>query len=694
MNKGTLYLSLFLACFGVLFSQNAYSIETPVRCQGDRVEYLRDDGVIQAEGNVILTQNGTELKCDKAIVFVNTGEAFAEGRVVLYNENQTFTSDKMHYNFKTGLGDVLKTNLVNQNWFSEGEAGTKVSNQEFILQNAYITTCDLKDPHYKIYGRELRIYPNDKVVIRQPTVYILNIPVMWLPRYTFPLNDERSRFSFAPGYRSDFGPFIYTAFNFYQTENIKGTFRRDYFDKRGLGVGLDVEYQYENEAYGKILTYLIDDRNYEPTGAGEGTTSDETRYRVTWEHQQQISYDTRLISEFNVQSDKDIIRDFFRSEFRDENQRENFVDITKSTADYQMTLFLSTQVDDVFNVLEKLPEFRLTTRKQRIQDTPIFYRSSTTLGYMNFDFGDEVNEGVTPEPEDFDTFRVDTFHEFSYPKKYLGWLSFEPRLGFRVTSYSDDVDGDSTTRGVYNAGFDMFTKISKTWDDYSNEFWKINKLRHVIEPAVRYTIVGHPSVRPDELLQFDGIDSINRVNQFRLGIRNKIQTQRKNQTIELLDIDVFAFLSPQHSDQDLEQAFSDLFIDLEARPIEWLKFDIDARIDTEDTSNGIEEINTDLVYYYRDDLAFTFGQRFRKKDSNLYVFEVDYQINPEWQAKVFQRIEAETGDLQDSEFALFKDLHDWKAVMSYRHREFRDEDTFFVMFYLKDFPDVPLKIGN
>lgn len=690
--KGTLTPLLFL-CF-LLSAPASWAIETPVRCQGDRVEYLRDQQVIRAEGNVVLVQDGTELKADKAVVFVKSGDAYADGHVVLTNEYRTFTADKMHYNFKSGLGDVIQTQFVGEPWFATGETGTKVSNREFTLQNAYVTTCDLENPHYKIHGNEIRIYPDDRVVIKNPVVILWNIPVLWMPRYTYPLKDERSRFSFSPGYKSDFGAFLYMAYNFYQTENIKGTTRLDIRTERGVGGGFDVEYEYYNEAVGKLITYFIDDRDYQPTGAGEGTSEDGSRYRVTWEHQQQISYDTRLISELNYQSDKDIVREFFRSEFRNENQRETFIDITKSDPDYQMTFFLTAQTDDVFNVLERLPEFRVSTRKQRVKDTPIFYNSEHRLSYFNFNFGDDINEGADEEPEDYDSFRLDTFHEFSYPQKYLGWLSFEPRLGFRVTAYSDDVDGDSTTRAVYNAGFDAFTKISKTWDDVSSEYWNINKLRHVIEPAVQYTIVGHPSESPEDLLQFDGIDSIDRVNQFRLGIRNKLQTQRDIGTVDLLDVEVFTFVFPDHEQMDLEQALSDVFVDLEARLIDWLKFDLDVRIDTEDTSEGIEEVNTDLVYYYHDDFALTFGQRFRKNDSNLFVFELDYALNLDWQFKVFQRIEAESGDFQDAEFAVFRDLHDWTAVFSYQHRQFRDEDTFFVLFYLKEFPDLPLKIGN
>lgn len=662
--------------------------ESPVQCKGDKVEYLREQQIIRAEGNVILAHNHTKLTSDKAVVFVESGDAYANGHVVLTHENRTYTGEKMHYNFKSGLGDVVNMDFVGAPWFAGGETGKKVSSRELILQSGTMTTCDLENPHYKMKGREIRIYPGDRVVLTNMTVTVWDVPVLWFPRYTYPLNDERSRFIVVPGYRSDFGFFLLTGYNFYQTEHIKGTLHLDERVERGFGVGVDVTYKYQNEVAGKILSYVIDDREYQPVGAA---SREDTRYRVTWEHQQQVSYDTRMISEFNSQSDKDIIHDFFRSEFRNENQRENYIDITKTDPDYQMTLFISAQVDDVFNVVERLPEFRLSTRKMRVQDTPIFYTSQHSLGYLSFDHGDEVN---TRGDEDYDSFRVDTFHEISYPKKYFGWLSFEPRTGLRLTGYSDDKDEDSVARGIFSAGFDTFTKISRTWDDVEDEFWGIHKLRHVIEPAVQYTFVGNPSVSPNELHQFDGLDSIRRANQFRLGLRNKLQTQRRLGTIDLIDVEFFTFYTPRHEEEDKEQAFSDVFMDFEARPIDWLKFDVNARIDTEDSNEGIEEVNTDLVYYYDDSLGLTFGQRFRKKDSNLFVFEIDFELTPDWQFKVYQRIEAESGDLQDSEFAIFRDLHDWKTVLSYRHREFRDEDSVFVVFYLKDFPDLPFKIGN
>ena len=38
---------------------------------------------------------------------------------------------------------------------------------------------------------------------------------------------------------------------------------------------------------------------------------------------------------------------------------------------------------------------------------------------------------------DYDTFRADTFHQFTLPKTFGGWLSVVPRIGARLTYYGD-----------------------------------------------------------------------------------------------------------------------------------------------------------------------------------------------------------------------------------------------------------------
>ena len=72
------------------------------------------------------------------------------------------------------------------------------------------------------------------------------------------------------------------------------------------------------------------------------------RYRVTWEHEQQIFNDTRLLGQLNLQSDKQIIEDFYRSEFEEVIQRVNFLDLTKATETYQLEAYVSPRLNSFF----------------------------------------------------------------------------------------------------------------------------------------------------------------------------------------------------------------------------------------------------------------------------------------------------------------------------------------------------------
>ena len=42
--------------------------------------------------------------------------------------------------------------------------------------------------------------------------------------------------------------------------------------------------------------------------------------------------------------------------------------------------------------------------------------------------------------QDYSAFRFDTFHQFTYPNTYFGWLSIVPRVGFRETYYGETRD--------------------------------------------------------------------------------------------------------------------------------------------------------------------------------------------------------------------------------------------------------------
>ena len=65
---------------------------------------------------------------------------------------------------------------------------------------------------------------------------------------------------------------------------------------------------------------------------------------------------------------------------------------------------------------------------------PIFYEGETSVGELRRNF--PTDSGF----EDYSVFRIDSFHQLTYPNTYFGWLAIVPRVGFRETYYSQTRD--------------------------------------------------------------------------------------------------------------------------------------------------------------------------------------------------------------------------------------------------------------
>ena len=102
---------------------------------------------------------------------------------------------------------------------------------------------------------------------------------------------------------------------------------------------------------------------------------------------------------------------------------------------------------------------------------------------------------------------ADTFHQFTLPETFFGWLNVTPRVGGRATYYSD-VDGpqvhtNQQVRGVFDTGVDAFFKASQVFRDVEIPMLDAHELRHIIEPDFDYAYMPAPTRSPSRLPQFD-----------------------------------------------------------------------------------------------------------------------------------------------------------------------------------------------
>ena len=199
-----------------------------------------------------------------------------------------------------------------------------------------------------------------------------------------------------------------------------------------------------------------------------------------------------------------------------------------------------------------------------------YYHPNATYGYN------------LAQQNDYNAYRYDTYQEFAYPKQYFNFLSLTPRMGGRLTQYSDnnqdindtvnnngqasDMIHNPVTRLAGDVGLKGDFKISRTWLNVSAPNLGINGIRHVVEPYFDAQYAPSPTVTPNNIRGFDNrlystqlqpldwteynsIDSIDRQAVVRFGVWNKIQTKRDGVNYDLLTLQTYA-------DADFDHNFS------------------------------------------------------------------------------------------------------------------------------------------
>ena len=109
------------------------------------------------------------------------------------------------------------------------------------MKDGIFTTHDSSKPDYHLRARTVRIYPKDRVIFSNVTLYIGRTPVFWYPYLYQSLNADSS-FTFTPGYTSVWGAYLLTETVFPLSEGVSGKLRLDIYADRGVGVGFEAHW--------------------------------------------------------------------------------------------------------------------------------------------------------------------------------------------------------------------------------------------------------------------------------------------------------------------------------------------------------------------------------------------------------------------------------------------------------------------
>jgi len=669
------------------------STTPPTSSAGDDTVTIRADGentyvgeIATADDNVVVHDKGDVIFADHIVFDRATRIMIATGNARIFTKDKVYRGDSITYNLDTKA--ITSTNFKAADYprFMAGQQVTTPGFNHYRLTKALFTTSNRQNPSFHFEASTIEYRPNDEVVLKNVVVFVGDVPVFYIPLFVQSLTDSRPTYQFQIGASGQFGYFMNNTYNWVANDKMRGSVEFDLREKRGYAGGVDVQYFPSLTSYMQLKTYYAQDNLYSqtdptvPNSPAHGNISNhdvydgvpfDNRYRIAYQHHLEFGPDFSSTADLNLWSDPWITRDYFPGEYQQENQPANFVSLNQYNPNFTISLLASPQVNPFFETVERLPEFSVESKQQKIFGLPIEYTSQSSV--VNFQlkyadttyFRDPLDYPYTSFPNNvpqetaynfyhpnqtpgfdasqlnnYSAYRYDTYHEISYPHQYFNFLSLTPRIGGRFTYYSDDNqditdttnnDGlssdkitDSKARFAGNVGLEGDFKISRTWLNVSDPNLGINGIRHEVEPFFDSVYAPSPTVSPNDIRGFDdrlystqlqpldwteynSIDSIDREAVVRFGVWNKIQTKRDGVNYDLVTLQTYA-------DADFDRNFSSATPNSTLSNLfNKLSFNPTPQLTFQSLSslaidgNSYNEIDNNVIWSPDPSLRFTFG---------------------------------------------------------------------------------------
>jgi lipopolysaccharide assembly outer membrane protein LptD (OstA) len=702
MTKPRHILTLAFLTFAISLSastqqQTAWEIEalTP---EG-QVEYNLTNGVATCTNGVLVKYGEAVLTADRVSVNQQSGEVVADGHVRIQHEAQIWVGEHILYNLKTRQMEAEQFRTGKAPVFATGKVlRGDTTNGVYIAQNAYVTSDDIAAPFEKIRAKRLKIVPGKYFEAYNATLYLGGVPVFYFPYYSRKLGERVNNFTFVPGYRSLYGPFLLGNYNWFLNDQLDGALHLDYRERRGVGLGPDFNANLGRWGDVSLKYYYL--RDLAPDIDDGGLSIPENRQRFNFSYQAAPITNLDVKALVRYQSDPLLLHDFFESTYHENPQPNTYLEVNKLEQNFSLDVYAQPRVNDFLETVERLPEVKLTGLLQQIGATPLFYESQSSVGYYNHLFAVTNSFFVNtngPVPPNYSSARADTYHQIILPETLFGWLNITPRVGGRLTWYNEATNFVGGTRelyrGVFNTGAEVSFKASRLWSSATNGLLALDGLRHIIEPSVNYVFVPSPNYAPSQLPQFDtelpslrllpidypdynAIDSVDSQNVLRFGLHNKLQTKRAGQVENLLDWDVYTDwrLRPSAG----QTTFADLYSDLAFKPRSWIKFESETRYDIADGQWRMALHNLTLQpndvwnwsighFYLRDD--FSSSPTALGAGNNLIMSSMFYRLNENWGFRATHNFEARNGQMQEQAYTVYRDLRSWTAALTFRESD-------------------------
>ena len=514
-------------------------------------------GVSRAEGSVEVRKGNIIITADKAVYDEASGMLEAEGDVRFQTLDgvEDIHASRVSYNVNADEGSFYDVNgflssasqggariLTTDNpFYLEGSVVHKTGNA-YLVHDGLVTNCALDDMWWNLKSPKATIRPGDRATIRHGVLRVKGVPILYMPVFTKSLERLPRHSGFLTpniGNSSRFGLVFGQAYYWAVNRSYDATFNGTLYTDRGLANQVSLRGRPTSHSNFNAVFFGVKDRGL-LLDNGDRLKQGGASFSI--DGVAQLPGGFRGVADVNYLSSLEFRQAFtqsFEEAVRSQVRSTGFV--TKNIGSYSFNGSISREENfqdiarDNTIVIRKLPGFEFNGRTQQITEGPVPL-------FFGFDTSFDLVSRIQPEFETRNFVQRGDF--FPRVSSHFAWKGFHltPTFGARATAYgqsrhNDVLVGENLYRTAGEFTLDIVPPALQRI--YDGPAWLGQKVKHVIEPRLRYRYTGGIDDFT-AVVRFDDRDIMSNTNELELSLTQRLYAKSADgSTREVLGLGVW-----------------------------------------------------------------------------------------------------------------------------------------------------------
>ena len=537
-----------LAGFGPqgAFAKDSFSRErlskndaAPWQITAKSLSFSADEGVYEAEGNVVITRDDQSLYAQEAVYNVKTGIAKVSGEVRLEAGGDIFQGKRGIFDLKNKTGRIEDGSIFisDNHYYISGKVMEKLAEDTYLVKHCLVTTCDGESPVWSITGSEVSVTIEGYGKVKDAAFRVRGVPIIYVPYMIFPAKTQRQTGLLPPrlGYSGRKGLDAEVPFFWAISDQTDATFYERFMSERGYMQGLEFRYVADEDSKGNFLFDILYDKKEakdmndpDDVQLSPFARTNRTRYWFRGRLDQDLTsgLDARLDADFL--SDQDYLREFeggiFGLKARPDLAEESRRSVEETSSPTRRSRLRLSHYGDAYSLqavasyhqrpenpsqdqtAQPLAGLNFNLLPERLMKFPMFFTLNSDYDYIWREAGQKGH-------------RASLAPELRFPLWLGRYVEFEPSFRYTYNAQWFDANQqgqDNYYRKAYEIGTRVATNAERIYDvDIRNA----KRLKHKLSPALSYTYRVHQD-QDKQSPWFEPIDEKGKINQLTLSIEN------------------------------------------------------------------------------------------------------------------------------------------------------------------------------